>query len=101
MAINNRRKDFVKKVLDELCSREEAEGVDQTDDAGRSYADSEATLKDAVMFATVNDDPDTLALILQWGKENNYSTSSSLPRDPCPLEYACLRQVLIDFPRDF
>ena len=43
------------------------------------------------MFATLNDDPDTLADILQWGKEKGYSLSSLLPRDHCPLEYACLR----------
>ena len=93
MAINNRRNNFVKKVLEKLCSRGEA-GVDQTDNA-----QTEVTLlKDAAMFATMNNDPDTLELILQWGKENIYYTLSSLPSKHCPLEYASLRQVLISFP---
>lgn len=44
------------------------------------------------MFATLNDDPDTLAHILQWGKEHGNSLGSLLrDQECCPLEYACLR----------
>ena len=88
LAVNNRKNDFVRKALKIFCAPS-----DQTD--GRhGVNNAKVMLEKAVLFATLNDDSETLEEILKWGTEN--SVPVGWPEDQsndqhCPIMYACLR----------
>ena len=86
LAVNNRKNDFVRKVLETFPSPS-----DQTDGVAGG---GKTMLEKAVLFATLNDDPETLEDILSWAKDKGVNLRSS--EEPsydvhCPLLYACLK----------
>ena len=89
LAVNNRKNDFVQRVLTVLCPEPSTDATDGVQVEGKKM------LEKAVLFATLNDDPDTLEEILKFAKENQIPLS--WPEDECydkhcPVLYACLRK---------
>ena len=91
VSVNYRKNDFITRVLDKLCfplpgSADETDGVD-------SVLQAYDMLDRAILFATLNDDPESLEDILKWG-EGNFP--SRRRREDCegnysPILYACLK----------
>lgn len=88
LAVNNRKNDFVQRVLNVLCPEPSTDAIDGVQVEGKKM------LEKAVLFATLNDDPETLEEILIFGKSQNIPLSwpEEEGRDKhCPVLYACLR----------
>ena len=91
LAVNNRKNDFVQRVLTVLCPPPPS---DATDGAKLEDQEGKKMLEKAVLFATLNNDPETLEEILKYGKYKNIPLS--WPEEECydkhsPVLYACLR----------
>ena len=92
MAVNQRKSDLITRVLDKLCLprpalTEESGGVDVEVTASR-------ILDKAILFATLNDDPESLEDILKWAMRKKIPFSRR--RQDCvglysPILYACLK----------
>ena len=86
VAINNRKNDFILRVLQEFCFNQptpyQPEAVNM--------------LERAILFATLNDDPETLEVILKWAKEHNVvsNCNSESGLTHSPIMYACLKDYV-------
>ena len=94
--MNNRKNDFVNKVLQKLCSQRDGSGPADQTDGQRGWSREKILLEKAVLFATLNDDHETLGGILEWGKDNNVALGWTKDQcsgngHHCPILYACLR----------
>ena len=79
---------MVRKVLQRLCITQH-----QTDSVVSS-GDEIHILKKAVLFATFNDDPETLKEILCWAKKRQINLSIREEGEHCPLVFSCLRNYV-------
>ena len=92
VSVNYRKNDFITRVLDKLCfplpgSADETDGVD-------SVLQAYDMLDRAILFATLNDDPESLEDILKWGLENKFPFSrrrDDFVANYSPILYACLK----------
>ena len=90
LAVNNRKNDFVQRVLTVLCPEPSTDATD----GGKLDQDVKKMLEKAVLFATLNDDPETLEEILKYGKSKNIPLGwpeEECSDKHCPVLYACLR----------
>ena len=69
LAVNNRKNDFVQRVLTVLCPPRPP--TEATDGGKLEDQDGKKMLEKAVLFATLNNDPETLEEILKYGKDKN------------------------------
>ena len=89
VAIDNRKNDFIVRVLQKFCYRPGQE--ESSNLAGREM------LERAILFATLNDDVETLEVVLKWGKENGFLDDDILLFEEqgleklSPILYACLK----------
>ena len=89
VSVNHRKNDFIARVLDKLCSPPPG----QTDETDGNDVRASDMLDRAILFATLNDDPESLEDILKWG-EGKFP--SRRRREDCegnhsPILYACLK----------
>ena len=89
VAVNHRKNDFITRVLDKLCflPADETDGIDVV-------GKSRDMLERAILFATLNDDSESLEDILKWGVENKFPSSWRREDRVCnysPILYACLK----------
>ena len=98
VAVNHRKNDFITRVLDKLClplplGRDEADGSGG-DVEEKTY--NYHMLDRAILFATLNDDPDSLEDILKWGDDKQKGgRGEDGVGHYSPILYACL----MDFTR--
>ena len=95
MAVNNRKNDFIVRVLKEFCFHAES---DQTDGLDLNLAGRDM-LERAILFATLNDDAETLEDILKWGQESQFLDNINLCEEEgvgkhSPILYACLKDYV-------
>merc|ERR1711936_1212880 len=95
VAVNNRKNDFIVRVLKEFCFHAES---DQTDGLDLNLAGRDM-LERAILFATLNDDAETLEDILKWGQESQFLHNINLCEEEgvgkhSPILYACLKDYV-------
>ena len=96
MAVNNRKNDFIVRVLQQFCLHPQGgDTVDQTDSLESNLA-GRRMLERAILFATLNDDAETLEDVLKWGQESNFLGQVILSEETgvgkhSPILYACLK----------
>ena len=88
MAIDNRKNDFILRVLQKFCYKPgQGESSDQTD----SNSEGREMLEKAILFATLNDDVDTLEHVLKWGYEKGFRFEEQGLEKHSPILCACLK----------
>ena len=90
MAVNNRNHAVIIQVLNILYN--EADGTDDVDGGGGRSCCERNPLRQAVLQATSNDDPGTLAALVKWARSNNeVELEESICS--CAMLVACLGSI--------
>ena len=76
IAVNGRKNSLIRRVLGELCSGDQRE--------------AKCLLEKAVLLVTLNDDPETLEVVLKWaeGVRQSWAAEERLDQH-CPVLLAC------------